>query len=106
MLSLQELATAFLGLLRIKVSAIFLEPFGVGIISQLASIQNFLSQFVQLGIVGGITKYTAEFHSNNDKRSIEKLIGTVIFIFLIAGILVTLICIAFQYEPPPRRRGR
>ncbi len=98
MLSLQELATAFLGFLRIKVSAIFLEPFGVGILSQLTIFQNFLSQFVQLGIVGGITKYTAEFHSNNDKQSIEKLIGTVIFIFLIAGILVSLICVAFQYK--------
>jgi len=83
---------------RIKVAAIILEPFGVGVLSQLSILYNLLSNFVHLGTVGGITKYTAEFYGKDDKESVGRLIKTVIFIFSITGFIVFIISIIFREE--------
>lgn len=89
------MTTLILGLIRVKVSAVFLEPVGVGIVSQVESFRNLIDRFVNLGVGSGVTKYVAEYSSKRDDQSLERLLQTVISAFLITGIIVFVVCLAF-----------
>jgi len=95
LLSLQRLIDIALAVIRVKVSAVFLEPTGVGIVSQVGGFQNLMSQFVNLGVGGGVTKYVAEYTSKQESRSLEKLLQTVVSGFAITGIIAFLISLIF-----------
>lgn len=84
-----------MGLIRVKISAVFLEPAGVGIVSQVTSFRTLLSQFVNLGVGSGVTKYVAEYSSKRDGQSLERLLQTVVSGFLITGVIVLVVCLAF-----------
>ena len=84
-LGIQRVIEILLSLIRVKVSAIYLNPSGVGIVSQLGNFKGFIQQFINLGVGSGITKYVAEYRGNQDTKSLQKLLYTVTTLFLITG---------------------
>ncbi len=96
LLSIQRLTTLALGIIRVKVSAIFLLPAGVGIVAQLNSMRLLLEQFVSLGVGSGITKYAAEYSSERDRESFRLLIRTATSGFLIIGVSAFVVCLLFS----------
>ncbi len=88
LLGFQRFATLILSVVRVKVSAVFLAPEGIGIISQLSSLRALIQQFVNLGVGSGITKYTAEYSGNRDIPSLERLLQTVVSVFLITSLIM------------------
>jgi O-antigen/teichoic acid export membrane protein len=95
LIGFQKLITVALGLVRIKVSAVFLQVSGVGIVSQVVSLKNLLQQFVSLGVGGGITKYVAEYTSGGDRERLQTLLRTVTTGFALTGLALLLGSILF-----------
>lgn len=82
-------------MIRVKVTAIFLAPAGLGFVAQVTDLRVFISRFVDLGVGAGLTKYVAAYNTADDKRAIEGLLQTCISGFAITGGLIVLICIIF-----------
>ena len=78
-----------------KVSAVFLQPAGLGIVSQLTGFQSLLRRFVTLGVGGGVTRYVAEFNSKQERRALERLLQTVFSAFVVTGAISVLACLIF-----------
>jgi len=88
LLGFQRIIVLILAIIRIKVSAVFLEPAGVGIVSQVSSFRGLLQQFVNLGVGAGVTKYTAEYSSKQDRESLERLLQTVASAVVVTGLII------------------
>ena len=93
MLSLQRFADILISLIRIKISAVILAPAGLGIVAQMTDLRVFISHFVDLGIGTGLAKYTAQYHSSQDKKSLQRLLQTAISGISITGTLVVIACV-------------
>lgn len=85
-----------LQIIRIKVAAVFLNPDGMGIVSQITTLQNLLSRVVDLGIGSGVTKYIAEYRGKKDYQQLVGVYKTSITGFALTGILVILSCTALS----------
>lgn len=75
-------------IIRVKVSALYLNPSGIGIISQLSSLQNLLKKIVELGIGGGVTKYIAEYHGKTEYKKVNGVYKTAFSGFALTGIVL------------------
>ena len=68
LLSLQRVVVILLGMIHVKVSAIYLAPAGLGIVAQVTDLRVFILRFVDLGVGAGITKYVAAYNAAKDRR--------------------------------------
>lgn len=82
-------------MIRVKVSAIYLAPAGLGIVAQVTDLRVFILRFVDLGVGAGITKYVAAYNTAKDRRALESLLQTAFSGFVITGSIIVLICIFF-----------
>lgn len=73
-----------------------MNPDGMGIVSQITTLQNLLSRVVDLGIGSGVTKYIAEYRGKKDYQQLVGVYKTSITGFALTGILVILSCTALS----------
>ncbi len=92
---LQHGSAVLLGLLRAKILAATLGPFGVGIFSQANTFFTLLQGFFILGLGGGLTKMIAERRAGEDYEGLNQTIVTVMLAYGFIGIGFVGLCMAF-----------
>ncbi|PWH15716.1 MAG: hypothetical protein DDG59_11010 [Anaerolineae bacterium] len=84
---LQHGSAVLLGLLRSKILAATLGPFGVGIFSQANAFFTLLQGFFILGLGGSLTKMIAETRAREDYEGLNQTILTVLLAYGALGLL-------------------
>jgi O-antigen/teichoic acid export membrane protein len=95
LLGIQHFASIILGLVRTKILAVTLGPYGVGIASQAISFFVMIQGIVALGMGGGFTKLIAEYKSHEDYESINKTLITLMVVYVSAGLVLLGVSIVF-----------
>ncbi len=98
---LQHGSAVFLGLLRSKILAATLGPFGVGIFSQANAFFTLLQGFFILGLGGSLTKMIAETRAREDYDGLNQTILTVLLAYGLLGLLFVILSAVFA-EPLAR----
>jgi O-antigen/teichoic acid export membrane protein len=93
-----QAASVIFGLVRNKVLASLLGPYGVGIIGQAKAFLELFSQVGTLGITGGAVKLIAEYRTKEAGEKVNRIIVTVIWLFSLIGLLVTLLSTIFSRQ--------
>lgn len=94
--SSQVIARVIIGILNIKLIAIFLGPSGMAIISQFQSFLQLSINLAGAGINNGIIKYVSEFQNNPKKLNL--VISTSIIILLSCSLFISLINFLFSKQ--------
>lgn len=92
---LQHGSAVLLGLLRSKILATTLGPFGVGIFSQANAFFTLLQGFFILGLGGSLTKMIAETYAREDYEGLNQTILTVLLAYGLIGVTFVGICAVF-----------
>jgi O-antigen/teichoic acid export membrane protein len=92
---LQHGSAVFLGLLRAKILAATLGPFGVGIFSQANAFFTLLQGFYILGLGGSLTKMIAETRAREDYKGLNQTILTVMLAYGLLGLLFVILSAVF-----------
>ncbi|GAB4482545.1 MAG: lipid III flippase WzxE [Anaerolineales bacterium] len=92
---LQHGSSVLLGLLRAKILAATLGPFGVGIFSQANALFTLLQGFFILGLGGSLTKMIAERYASEDYDGLNQTILTVLLAYGSIGVIFVLLCVIF-----------
>jgi len=88
---LQQGSAVLLGVVRAKILAALLGPYGVGVFSQANQFFSLLQSFFGLGLSGSLTKLIAEYRSNEDFKRLNQTIVSVITLYGLLGIALILI---------------
>ena len=88
---LQQGSAVLLGLIRAKVLAALLGPYGVGVFSQASSFFSLLQSLFGLGLSSSLTKLIAEYRSNEDYKHLNQTIISVIALYGVVGVFLILI---------------
>lgn len=92
---LQHGSAVLLGLLRSKILAATLGPFGVGIFSQANAFFTLLQGFFILGLGGSLTKMIAETNAREDYEGLNQTILTVLLAYGLIGLSFVGFCLLF-----------
>ncbi|MCS6908209.1 MAG: oligosaccharide flippase family protein [Anaerolineales bacterium] len=92
---LQHGSAVLLGLLRSKILAATLGPFGVGIFSQANTFFTLLQGFYILGLGGSLTKMVAEACAREDYPGLNQTILTVMLAYSGVGLIFVALCTLF-----------
>ena len=84
------------GIITNKIMAIYVGPAGVAFLGQMNNFFNILSTIANAGIGSGIVKYAAEF--KEDKETVEKIVGTSVFLMAIPTLIITLFTSLFAVQ--------
>jgi O-antigen/teichoic acid export membrane protein len=87
-ITLAQVTSMFLRMVNGKVSAVFLGPAGMGIMSQLYQIKDLIIQYSSLGIGPGIVKYTAEGIADEEYPAVQSLISSAITVLVSLSLIV------------------
>lgn len=68
---------------------------GLGIISQIFNINNFVMQFGLIGLPMGLVRYISQFEKENEWEKIYNLLKTVLIVLLSFSILISLLTIIY-----------
>ena len=90
-LSVSQLINVVLGFIRGKVNAVLLGPSGVGIVSQMNTLQNSIVGYLDLGMSNGIIKYSSTAISQKDLEFLKKILATFQVLFLILSSLMMIV---------------
>lgn len=82
-----------INLLRVKIVAVLLGPYGVGVTSQLTTLINTLTVFMFLGLGPGVAKFLAEANAQGDRGRARQVVATSTLTLLIVSGLGTLACL-------------
>ncbi|EJG0388716.1 oligosaccharide flippase family protein, partial [Vibrio parahaemolyticus] len=82
------------GLIINKAVSIFIGPSGLAIIGQFQNAQGIVRTLAQGGINSGVTKYTAEFHENGEKK--HELWSSSLKITVFFSVIVSLLLFLFS----------
>lgn len=88
---LQQGSAVLLGVVRAKILAALLGPYGVGVFSQANQFFSLLQSFFGLGLSGSLTKLIAEYRSNEDFKRLNQTIVSVLTLYGILGISLIVI---------------
>lgn len=98
---LQQGSVVLLGLVRAKILASLLGPYGVGVFSQANAFFVLLQGFFALGLSGSLTKLVAEYRAQEDFKRLNQTIVSVMTLYALVGGL--LIAIAWLASAPLAR---
>lgn len=90
-LGIHQFVSLVFGLVRAKIIATLLGPFGMGIFSQANNLMELVRQISSLGIHDGFLKLVAEFQTSKDQKRLGKTIVTALAVFGLIGILLLLL---------------
>jgi O-antigen/teichoic acid export membrane protein len=82
------------GLVRNKVVAYFLGPYGMGLVSLFNSTINFISQSTNLGISFSAVKHVSELFDSGDEERIQHFVKVVRAWSLLTALIGMLVCVA------------
>ncbi|EJG1064232.1 O-antigen translocase [Vibrio parahaemolyticus] len=82
------------GLIINKAVSIFIGPSGLAVIGQFQNAQGIVRTLAQGGINSGVTKYTAEFHKNREKK--HELWSSSLKITVFFSVIVSLLLLLFS----------
>ncbi len=94
--ALSSVCTIAVGLVRIKILAMLLGPYGIGVLTQLNSYFRLLNT-IPNGLTIGIVKCTAQYNAE-DHRALGRLFSTVRMTLLVLAVFVTVLSIVFSHK--------
>ncbi len=89
-LGIHQVVSVLFGLVRSKLIAAFLGPFGMGIFSQANNFMELIRQVSSLGIGEGFLKLVSEYRSHQDLAKLKKTILTGLVFFGLIGTFFSL----------------
>ncbi|OJX38314.1 MAG: hypothetical protein BGO78_09925 [Chloroflexi bacterium 44-23] len=96
LLGVRNLSGALYGLVRSKLLAYFIGPFGLGIFSQARTFIQLLSQISTVGSLSGVLKLVSEQKAQSDTSRLTSFVAVLLIFFGILATIVTLICLLFS----------
>ncbi len=88
---LQQGSAVLLGVVRSKILASLLGPYGVGVFAQANQFFSLLQSLFGLGLSGSLTKLISEYRSNEDFKRLNQTIVSVIALYgLLGGALIVI----------------
>lgn len=88
LMSFRQLVSVLYGLIRSKLVAALLGPFGMGIVSQGTGLMRLLQQFTALGIGSGFVKLASKYHSQGESERLNRTISMALITFGVLGVAV------------------
>lgn len=88
LMSIRQVVSVLYGLVRSKLLAALLGPFGMGIVSQGTVLMRMLQQFTALGIGSGFVKLATEYRIKGRSERLNRTISMVLGAFGLLGLLM------------------
>lgn len=79
-----------------KIVAVYIGPAGIALIGQFQNFVAIIMNFANGAVGAGITKYTAEYYDNEDKKS--KMLSTALWISVVCSLIVSVLLILGQKQ--------